>query len=142
MASPDGEHWQIIDPEPSSVASLTDVVHTPAGFFACGELSQIQHSPDGKTWSQRTVSGMPKLNAMIYTNIGLVGVGNGFAFSPDGQTWTCKPDSRDFLDVASGNGTIVASALNHAAVSTDGINWQVVTHNLGAAKLPGVAASL
>ncbi|WP_367872347.1 hypothetical protein [Luteolibacter sp. Populi] len=135
MASSDGEHWMTIDPEPFSVASLTDVVHTPAGFFACGELSQIQHSSDGKTWSQRTVNGMPKLNAMIYTNIGLVGVGKGFAFSPDGETWTCKSESPEYLGVASGNGRIVASAFNHAAVSTDGINWQVVTHTLKASKV-------
>jgi hypothetical protein len=135
MASSDGENWRTIDREPATVASLTDVVHTPAGFFACGEYSQIQHSPDGRTWSQRTVIGMPKLNAMIYTNNGLVGVGNGFAFSPDGQTWTCKSDSREFLGVASGSGIIVASALNHAAVSADGINWQVVTHNLRASKV-------
>lgn len=135
MASPDGENWQIIDPVLSAAASLTDVVHTPAGFFACGEYGRIQHSSDGKTWTPRTAPGMPKLNAMIYTNLGLVGVGNGFAFSPDGQTWTCKPAPADFLDVSFGNGLLVATALNHAAVSTDGINWQVVTHNLKASKV-------
>lgn len=135
MASSDGENWQIIDPQPTPVANLTDVVHTPTGFFACGELSQIHHSPDGKSWTQRTVTGMPKLNAMIHTNIGLVGVGNGFAFSPDGQTWTCKPESPEFLDVAFGNGIFVAAATNHSAVSTDGINWQIGVHNIRASKI-------
>lgn len=135
MVSSDGEHWWGINPGSGSAGSLADVVHTPTGFYACGDYGQIQHSPDGKTWSRRTVTDMPRLNAMIQTDIGLVGVGIGFAISPDGQTWTCKSDSREFVGVAFGNGRIVATALNHAAVSTDGINWQVVTHNLRGGKV-------
>lgn len=132
MASSNGSDWQTLDPDPVTQDRLADVVHTPTGFVACGDAGKYFRSTDGETWIEQPHDDFPKINTMIQTDVGIVGVGKGLVHSPDGSSWTCKADSREYLGVAAGNGVIVAVSRTDLAVSTNGIDWQISAHGFQA----------
>src|SRR5204863_226960 len=70
-------------------------------------------SPDGLTWTQRTMPSSSQWNSVIYGNGLFVAIAGGpsttAATSPDGITWTARtlPSSQQWNSVAYGNGTFV-----------------------------------
>jgi hypothetical protein len=117
---------------PSSIFAGANAVAYGGGIFAAvGSGSLGATSPDGVTWTQRT---LPYANAyydgMAYGNGVFLAVagGNQAATSPDGVTWTQRtlPSNQATCVVAYGGGQFVAlwNGITFAAASTDGINWQ------------------
>ncbi|MEO5635113.1 MAG: hypothetical protein ABIS26_00715 [Candidatus Paceibacterota bacterium] len=105
-----------------------------------GTGSCIETSPDGITWTQRTV---PEYSNEVYLSAVAYGAGIFVATqdvgyvqhlftSPDGITWTSRPGAafNYVRDIVYANGKFVAvtspennSGFNYAWTSTDGINW-------------------
>jgi surface protein len=95
-----------------------------------GNSSNAVTSPDGITWTQRTLPTSTAWQSIAYGNGTFVLIGSGSsiaATSTDGITWTQRtlPTSANWQSIAYGNGTFVAIAYNSsiAATSTDGITW-------------------
>jgi hypothetical protein len=87
-------------------------------------------SPDGVTWTARTLPASLSWSAVTYGGSQFVAVASGSnvaATSPDGITWTSRtlPSTTTWSGVAWGGGTYVAIAANTAvsAASSDGITW-------------------
>src|SRR5581483_7125032 len=90
-------------------------------------------SPDGVTWTARTLPSSAYWDSVVYGNGTLVAVATGSskaATSPDGITWTARTlsSSSDWNQVAYGNGIFVAVADDPAiSTSPDGITWAART---------------
>jgi len=87
-------------------------------------------SPDGITWTQRTLPVSASWRSVTYGNNTFVAVASSSsiaATSPDGITWTQRtlPVSAQWRSVIYGNNTFVAVAYYStiAATSPDGITW-------------------
>jgi hypothetical protein len=97
-------------------------------------------SPDGFTWTQRTLPSAGSWYTVVYGNgmfVAFCNASNKIATSPDGITWTARtlPGSGTWYGAAFGNGLFVALATNtsKAYTSPDGITWATRT-------LPSVAS--
>lgn len=130
MYSTNGTTWTGNNFSTGSPIEAYGVVYANNKFVvAAGE--QIQTSPDGITWTQRSLPGY--WNSVAYGNGVFVAVAIGgakrVAYSTDGESWsyanTASFDSAVWYDVAYTNGSFVAvsDSATAAIYSTDGINW-------------------
>ena len=134
VASQDGINWSILEARPQLTGNLTDVIHTPLGFFAAGAGGLVWQSSEGESWNKRRASEKINPVALAWGNGRLVGVGSGLLYSSDGIKWaaaTIPTGSSTFTDVAWGGGRFVAVQNGGAAFSQDGATWQRVAINAG-----------
>ena len=135
---------------PASV--ITAIAYGNGVFVALDSSSNTRaySSPDGITWTARTLPVAINWSAIIYANNQFVAVSAGSsssnvaATSPDGITWTARtlPTSATWGSIAYGNGVYLAVAgwsgnsttssgnsttSNVAATSPDGITWTAQT---------------
>ena len=105
------------------------VIYAGGQFVAVGQGCAMT-SPDGITWTSRTVPennlwwGLTYGNG-LYVTVSYVGT-NRVMTSPDGITWTArKVPNGDWYSVAFGDGKFVAvsSLGNKVMTSVNGINW-------------------
>lgn len=94
----------------------------------------IVTSPDGITWTQRTLNQTVKWTGIAFGNDVFVAVnttsGNGGAnTSTTGVSWTTRSTPVGFEDIAFGNGLFVAitTTSNSVYTSPDGITWTART---------------
>ena len=99
-------------------------------FVAVSTTSIAATSPDGVTWTQRTLPASDNWQSVTYGNNTFVAVATDStraATSPNGITWTQRvlPVSAYWRSVTYGNNTFVAVASNStiAVTSPDGITW-------------------
>lgn len=142
------EWTQVIYPSP--LAILKAVAHTPLGWFACGEKSQIVHSTDGKVWRQVLGAslmeydqvGVPRrrlddstippgktLRSLAWKDGLLVVVGDSGTVltTRDGIRWTFTKtvDTLSLQDVASdGTRFVVVGSAGAILRSSDGVVWE------------------
>ena len=102
------------------------------GLFVAGGILGCATSPDGITWTTRTIPGGGDIRAVTYGNGLFVAVGyftqNAYT-SPDGITWTTRTiPGGTWTAVIYGNALFVAFASNSVcATSPDGITWTTRT---------------
>ena len=148
LTSPDGITWTARTMPSLGGGGWTGITYGGGQYVAVGggfiafaggvATTTCATSPDGVTWTARTlpVSGM--WNAVGYGGGLFVAVGASstgaswttFATSPDGITWTARTASVSGLwsDVAYGSGRFVVTCSggsSSAQTSTDGITWGV-----------------
>lgn len=109
-------------------------------------------SPDGKTWTEASLSGLPVSNVKFGPNGGLLYANGNFvawgtasgtpfiAISADGNVWkvptiSSLPADASIMSVAFGSGTYLAlvnesDGTSHVFSSTDGLKWEAVTNNI------------
>jgi hypothetical protein len=77
-------------------------------------------SPDGITWTYRSVAAYSVLSSVAYGNRVFVAVGAGILTSPEGVIWTPR-DSGSYspVGVTYGNGTFVAVGYNGMILQSD-----------------------
>jgi hypothetical protein len=89
----------------------------------------VATSPDGITWTQRSMPVVANWTAVTYGGGQFVAVTNGAvaATSPDGITWTARvlPTTANWAALAYGGGVYVAVSVGTAVALTspDGITW-------------------
>ena len=101
------------------------------GTFAAVAFGTVAAtSPDGITWTQRTMPATGTWQSVTYGNGTFVAIAtnsNIAATSTDGVTWTQRtlPATADWHAVTYGDGTFVAveGSKNIAFTSTDGVTW-------------------
>jgi hypothetical protein len=112
-------------------ANWTSVAYGNGVFVAVSSGSDIAAtSPDGITWTQRTMPLSSNWLSITYANALFVAVsstsGTIAATSPDGITWTQRtlPSSSNWRSITYGNALfVVVSNGTAAATSSDGITW-------------------
>lgn len=98
-----------------------------------GGTTVAASSPDGVTWTPRTMPTSSVWSAVVWGGGKFVAVSQGTAAatSVDGITWVARSiASGSYLDVAYGNGVFVAAGSQGSpalATSPDGISWTVRT---------------
>lgn len=102
-----------------------------------GGASTVDTSPDGVTWTQRTLPSSANWSKVAYGNgiwVAITADMSAMATSPDGITWTARtpPGSGTNPDIAfggSGNAFVITygTSTGTAWRSTDGITWTSVT---------------
>lgn len=117
--------------------SGTVAVAYGGGVFVAIGATTAASSPDGITWTARTIPAPPtgSYKAVAYGNGVFVAVennGSKAATSPDGINWTARnmPSSSYWYSVAFGNGVFVSISNvtgTLAATSPDGITWTART---------------
>lgn len=134
--SPDGVTWTKRTSALGS-SSLTSIVFAAGKFVAVGTgaaAASIQTSADGITWTARTspsalnspqVAYDPSIGGGLF--VVTTGAANGLHTSPDGITWTQRASAYTTYLVQSIGGRFVVKASGTHLVSTDGINWFVVS---------------
>ena len=109
-------------------------------------------SPDGKTWTEASLSGLPvssvefgPFGGLLYANGQFVAWGTAsgtpfIAISADGSVWKVPtipslPADASIMSVVFGSGTYLAlvnetDGTSHVFSSTDGLKWEAVTSNI------------
>ncbi len=143
VASVDAVHWTIdvTPPVPADAKAAAPAIQSMTfgnGMFVAGAGAEVLSSPDGTTWTPRTLPSTP------YPNVEAVGFGNGkfiatsthwhgdarFYHSTDGITWSepfvvPEPCCRRIRAIAYGGGKFVAVGQGRRTiVSDDGIAWR------------------
>jgi len=136
LTSPDGERWSL--GPISATPILRAVAYGNATYVAVGYtdefLPSIWTSPDGATWTERSLPFPPSgLDDVTFANGHFVAVGYSFAgagavilTSSDGLTWTDRSTGNDgsLFGVIYGNGQFVAVGNpGQILTSPDGTNW-------------------
>lgn len=159
MTSPDGEEWtqrRSMDRtmgDPS--AGFTNVLWTGSQFVAVGRdvdggysTALVMTSPDGLTWTRRSVPGNDWINSAAWNGVQFVAVGYLDDWPPtdtqitltssDGITWTRHTISTALSHVIAHGGKFAAiNATGAVVTSTDGITWTPLSlpSNIGALDL-------
>ncbi len=124
--STDGRAWQTA-PDQIPADTLITIAYGK-GVFVGGGLNGLRMaSPDGLKWGAKQLGDEGEhIHSMLYTGKEFVGVGLGATFfSPDGQTWTRKPNSDPPVSCAYGKGVFVGSAYKgRIMVSKDAVTWK------------------
>jgi len=137
---PPGPAWQIAH---AGDLNLNTVTFGNGKFVAAGDHSTVWHSPDGKTWTQATLSGEADFYRIIFVPEANAGAGQFIAvateatiwYSPDGVIWTqagvLDGEDADFRDVIYAAGKYIAIGDdNTISYSTNGTLWQTNTSAL------------
>ena len=131
--STNGTTWALGGALPASV-TWTDVQYGAADSIwvaIASGTSQAASSPDGTTWTSRTMSASANWTSVAYGNSRFVAVASGgtaTSYSDDGQSWVAGgalPSSTTWSSVTFGNGVFVAVATGgtSTAYSTNGTAW-------------------
>ena len=129
---------------PASVWSLQTLTGTPQGIsvtYGNGLYVSVGNaiftSPNGVTWTQRTIpTGVGNLESVTYGNGLFVAEAwmttNSIITSPDGITWTQRTTPSGFFDnITYGNNIFVVVGSSGAIMtSPDGITWTARTSNV------------
>ena len=126
-----GKTWATATPTLASVQAMTYA----AGLFISVGAAGCITSPDGVTWSTRTMPAVLTWSSLASGNGMIVAIprnvtNTACASSPDGINWTARtlPTSSTWNSVAFGNGVFVATdGVSAVATSPDGINWTIRT---------------
>jgi hypothetical protein len=100
---------------------LEAVAWTGSQFVAVGD-SAVLTSPDGITWTRRTVS-PGSLTTVVWTGAQLVAAGNIVVTSPDGINWTLRSSGNNFRALAWNGSLLIGVSSNGIYSSTDGVSW-------------------
>ncbi len=140
--SEDGIEWAL--PEPPVLAQ--SVAYGGGIFSAVGEDGHVYSSSDGKTWEERSLSGVTAdFRSVTYAfdkffRVSFSVSGGGFSVSIDGITWTAgeakfsdpsyRPDWSNTNTTGSAGNFVYVSTLwstpGHNFGSTDGVNWDII----------------
>jgi hypothetical protein len=116
-------------------SELNSVIWTGAQFVTVGNAGVILVSPDGISWSRKSVPIAYDLMSVVWTGSQLVAVGGmGIVMtSPDGNTWTVQNSGVQYklLDIACGPQNQLAAIGRQSNETTesiilsssDGVNW-------------------
>lgn len=150
MTSPDGIIWNLITSSPSNQCHWRNIIWANNQFVAISgnrintgnslTANRIMTSPDGFTWTGRTIPADLSMRSIaygagIYVTVGDAGpnnTANRILTSPTGVTWTIRTSSPsiNWASVKYGNGKFVAlgnlSGTDYVGTSSDGITWVVV----------------
>lgn len=130
MTSSDGQNWVSSAVISSRFRSIT----YGNGLFVIVGVNVIATSPDGLTWTYRTVPESNSWEDVTYGNGLFVAVSrdgtNRIMTSSDGITWNLvtTPQNNDLRSVTYGDGKFVivsSTGTNRVFTSTDGINWDL-----------------
>ena len=130
--------WQVGTlPSTSDWSAVTYSTTDDQYVAVAGNSIAVATSPDGKTWTNRTIpTGSDDARAIAYGNGTYVipyFSSNDVATSSDGVTWTFNSNvlnnTRDWSDIAFGNGTFVVVQIgtNTSEFSTNGTSWTAST---------------
>ena len=131
ITSSDGTNWIQLN----SSRKLHGVTYGNGLFVAVGKKGAILTSPDGLTWTTRSVTSDSYIERIIWANNRFVGVGEAglMVTSTDGISWSILPPvtASDLEGIAYGNGTYVAvggyfpfgDAEATVLTSSDGVHW-------------------
>ncbi len=122
------------DHSPGTDFDLNGVAWTGSFWVAVGgsfsSENVVYTSPDGAAWQKRTDSSLTGegLNAVCWTGRQLVAVGPGgnVVTSPDGITWTQRPNAwpEEWVGVAwTGNLLVAVTGVGTILTSPDGSDW-------------------
>lgn len=124
--SADGRAWQTA-PDQAPADTLIDIVHGK-GVFVGGGLNGLRMaSPDGLKWGAKQLGEEGEhIHSLVFTGKEFVGVGLGATyFSPDGLSWTRKPNTDPPVCCAYGKGVFVGAAYKgRILVSKDAVTWK------------------
>jgi hypothetical protein len=127
-SSLDGRVWED-SKDMLPTETLIDLTYGKGTWVAGGLNGLRMASKDGQTWTAKQVGEEGEhLHAMIFTGKEFVGVGlGGTYFSPDGLTWTRKPNTNAPVTCAYGKGVFVGTAYRgRILMSKDAITWKDV----------------
>jgi len=133
QTSSDGETWAAQAAAIPAAALARHCLAFGAGLFVLVYTDSCYTSPDGATWTSRTIPA----GAWDYISFGnglFVAVGTDIcATSPDGINWTEQTiPAGAYLSVVYGAGKYVAVGVSVVATSPDGVTWTSRSIGLGA----------
>lgn len=117
--------------------AMTSAAYNGTNFIVGGSgpfpLPTLYSSPDGTTWTSRSVGSIQSINSAIWADSRFVVGGSGAtATSTDGITWTASSQlsgtsystsAVNEIVYLSSYGYVIAGTSANAAVSTDGLTW-------------------
>jgi hypothetical protein len=121
--------WQQANPVPQEILGIWDVAYGGGQFVAtAGYPGGFLTSPDGITWTWRTLFGTQIYEGVIWGGNQFVAVGlfGSIRTSPNGITWTWRDSTTtlDLWDVTWNGSQYVAVVGYHLALtSPDGVSW-------------------
>lgn len=125
-----GLTWQLGGQLPVAT-SWTSITFGNGVFVAVGASDVSATSPDGLSWTQRSMPSFAKWKSVAYGGGQFVAVAASsttVATSPDGITWTALrlPQNSNWSSIAYGGGmfVVVSTGSATAASSPDGITWR------------------
>lgn len=126
--STDGREWADA-PGVKAIDTLVDVAFGQGVFVGVGLNGLRMTTADGLKWSDplRGEEG-EHLNSVVWAGDRFVAVGMGATYiSPDGTSWTRRPNEDAPTTVAFGDGLFVGSAWKgRILTSADGVDWKQV----------------
>ena len=124
--SADGVTWLIL---PGAFGTQAYGAAYFNGLYCLSDSSNYLTSPDGWTWTSRTVPTYRAVSGLWVANGRLYSLNNSgnFSYSADGLTWTdtgAWPSSANWFGVTYGNSVYLAwTATTGIATSTNGLTW-------------------
>lgn len=113
------------------------------GQFVMAFPAAIRTSPDGITWTSRTIPSSSFTDVIyangLYVAYGAWAGGTPIATSPDGVTWTARTAGTSaILQIIYGGGLFVAVGTGGVYTSTDGLTWTLRTTGLVVSNITSV----
>ncbi|MDB6073735.1 MAG: hypothetical protein JWO89_1375, partial [Verrucomicrobiaceae bacterium] len=128
MTSTDGVVWALGTP-PAAAKMLENLIWAGDKFIAFNYTNKAYTSPDGVTWTERSLGTKGIINGVSVTGTQVLAVGLGgvIANSTNGTTWTQRASGVTTLDLEG----VVKTATNYIAIggfhsiftSPDGVVW-------------------
>ena len=128
LSDDDGANWSYYS-LPSQRAQDITYAEDLGLYVACGNNNTISTSPDGQSWTARTVPGSSSKYSITYSQAAGLFVCGGYSgtlvTSPDGINWTSRTSGLAFISASTyGNGVFVIGDFSgQIATSPDGITW-------------------
>lgn len=124
FSSPDGISWSPL--VTGTQQSIDCMIFDGKQFVAAGYPGRIATSPDGKSWTVKSIPNVYTLNSVAYLNHRYIALGDIIATSPDASDWSVVTKHLDLSlsSVAYGNGLYVAVGNSGAVMtSSDALTW-------------------
>lgn len=128
--SADGVNWVLLNPAGAPAAFIENLIWAGDKLIAFNYSTKAYTSPDGVTWTARTL-GSKVISAGVATGgTAVLAVGNAIAASTNGTTWTQRASGTTVTlnDVVKATGGFIAIGGDHTIMtSPDGVAWTART---------------